>query len=195
MTRILVRALLGTAVAFVAAFGFLQFGLARPSSGDRFAARMVAVLAKTHGKRAEITFGSGEPIAVHCTGRRHAVSAVQTAAGEIVASGVHIVVVRESAARVVEALKVPDLAAAELDLAGSHAVYTRELGSTLERKSIIVRQGRYAGRAAYVIVLRPARPRVEIVVSAQTLRPLAARYRSADLVATSKLGLEGRGGC
>lgn len=195
MTRILVRALLGTAVAFAAAFGFLRFGLARPSSGDRVAARVIAVLDRTRGKRAEITFGSGEPIAVRCTGRRHAVSVVQTAAGEIVASGVHVVVVRELAARVVEALKVPDLAAAELDLAGSHAVYARELGFRLERESMVVRHARYAGRAAYVIVLRPARPRVEIVVSARTLRPVAARYRSTDLVARSKLGLEGRGGC
>jgi hypothetical protein len=191
----MLRALLGTAAAFAAAFGFLQIGLARPSSGDRIAARVVAVLEQTHGKRAEITFGSGEPIAVSCTRRHRAGSVVQTAAGEIVASGVRIVVARESAARLIEALKVPDLAAAELDLAGSHAVYARELGSRLERKSIVVRHARYAGRGAYVIVLRPARPRVEIVVSAQTLRPLAARYRSADLVATSKLGLEGRGGC
>jgi hypothetical protein len=195
VTRILVRALLGTAVAFAATFGLLQIGLARPGSGDRVAARVVAVLDKTYGKRAEITLGSGEPIAVHCTRLRHAVSVVRTAAGEIVASGVHIVVVRELATRVVEALKVPDLAAAELDVAGSHAVYARELGSRLERKSMIVRHARYARRAAYLIVLRPARPRVEIVVSARTLRPVAATYRSADLVARSKLGLEGRGGC
>jgi hypothetical protein len=187
--------LLGTAVAFAAAFGLLQIGLARPSSGDRIAARVVAVLEKTYGRRAEITFGSGEPIAVRCTRRHRAVSVVQTAAGEIVASGVHIVMVRELAARVIEALKVPDFAAAELDLAGSHAVYARELGSRLERKSMIVTRARYAGHAAYVIVLRPARPRVEIVVSAKTLRPVAASYRSADLVATSKLGREGKGGC
>jgi hypothetical protein len=190
----MVRMLLGTALAFAAAFGFLQIGLARPSSGDRIAARVVAVLEKTYGKRAEITFGSGEPIAVRCT-RRHRASVVQTAAGEIVAHGAHIVAVRELAPRIIEALKVPDLAAAELDLAGSHVVYARELASRLEGKSMIVKHARYAGHAAYVIVLRPVRPRVEIVVSAKTLRPLSASYRSADLVATSRLGHEGRGGC
>jgi hypothetical protein len=195
VTRVILKTLLGSAVAFAAAFGFLQIGLARPSSGDRIAARVVAVLEKTYGKRAEITLGSAEPIAVRCTRRYRAVSVVQTAAGEVVASGVHIIVVRELAERVIEALKVPDLASAELDLAGSHAVYVRELGSRLERKSMIVRHTRYAGRAAYVIVLRPARPRVELVVSAKTLQPVAASYRSADLVATSKLGREGRGGC
>jgi hypothetical protein len=90
-------------------------------------------------------------------------------------------------ARELASLAAPDLASAELELAGSHHVYARELGGHLQRGSVPVEAARYRGRPAYRVVLHERSPRVELIVDGRTLRPLAARYRSSHLVGSSTL--------
>jgi hypothetical protein len=55
----------------------------------------------------------------------------------------------------------------------------------------------YRGTAAYEVTLRADRPHEGLIVDKETLRPVAAVYRSADLKATSRLFAVGPGrrGC
>lgn len=191
MTGTLIRGLLGIGVTAAAALGFLQLGLGRPAASDETAARLVHVLDTTRGSGAVIDFGSSSAVAT-CTRSGPGAIRVRVAGTELIAAGPHVLETRSfDRLRELAVRPIPDLAAAELNLAGSHALYARQLGGLLQRRSVVLTPARFDGRAAYGIVLRASRPRVSIVVDRKTLEPVAAAYRSDDLTATSRL-LPGR---
>ena len=84
----------------------------------------------------------------------------------------------------------PALFAAEADLAGPRLLYVHELIGREAARSAAVR----ARGATYLVRLSGAGPRVDLVVSRATLRPLAVEYRSRVLTARATL-VTGRRGC
>jgi hypothetical protein len=188
VTAAIVKGLFGAGVVFAAALAALQLGLGRPSASDRLGARIVAALDHTRGRGAEITIG-GSRLHAECRRTPRAGTRVRIGGStEIVAVGAHVVARRWlGSGRTLSSLRAPDLPSAELELAGSHDVYARELGGRLQRGSVPVAAERYRGRPAYRVLLHPGNPLVELVVDARSLRPVAARYRSGDLTASSTL--------
>lgn len=187
MIRPLVRGIVGIGLVLGVSFAVLQFGLARPGASDRLAARVVRVLDVTRGRGALVTLGSAR-LRASCRRITPGTIRIHVGGTEIVASGPHILRLRPLAGeRSLAAHRAPELTAAELVLVGSHALFARQLGGLLQRRSVGVVPTRFDGRPAYVVRLRPARPRVTIVVDARTLRPLAAAYRSASVSGSSRL--------
>jgi hypothetical protein len=186
--RQLVRGLAVTATVFASVVAVLQIGLARPSAAERLAVSVVTELDRARDRGSVMTIGSRQLSAV-CTRISRGIVRVRLGDGtEIVAMGTHVLETYRLGGRRALALRLaPDLAAAELVLAGSHALYARELIGQLTRRAVSTRVTAYEGRPAYALLLRARRPTVELVVDRMTLRPLAAVYRSHDLTASSRL--------
>jgi hypothetical protein len=82
----------------------------------------------------------------------------------------------------------PALAAAVADLSGVHRLLATELADRVRSTSHLI-DGvvRWQGRPALLLRLGDDRPRVDLVVSASTLRPLAVRFRASDVQGSSML--------
>jgi hypothetical protein len=183
-----IRALVVVGTVFAAALAVLQFGLARPSASERLNARIVAVLDHTRSRGSVIAIGSRRLTAVCSRSLRGTVHVRLGDGTAIVAMGTHVLEThRLGARRSLTARPAPDLAAAELVLAGSHALYARELIGRLVRRSAAARETVFDGRPAYAVRLRASRPSVELIVDRKTLHALGAVYRSQYVRGTSRL--------
>lgn len=188
MIRPLVRVLVVTATVFAGAVAVLQIGLARPGAAERLAASVVDVLDRTRDRGSVMTIGS---LRMSATCARSSRGVVRIRLGDgtgILGMGTHVLeTYRFERRRSLAARPAPDLVAAELVLAGSHALYARELIGRLVRRSVSAHETVYAGRPAYTLRLRAARPEVELIVDRKTLRAIGAEYRSRHLTGTSRL--------
>lgn len=184
----MIRALVVLATVFGVALAVLQFGLARPSASEQLAANVVAVLDHTRSSGSVIAIGSRH---LSATCARTARGRVDVRLGDgttIVAMGTHVLAThRLDSRRSLAVRAAPDLAAAELVLAGSHALYARELIGRLVRRAVSTRETVFAGRPAYALRLRASRPSVELMVDRKTLRAVGAVYRSQYVTGTSRL--------
>lgn len=182
------RAILVPLLAAGCAFTFVFALLPRPSSADGFALRVLSRLEQLRISGSVIHL-RGATIIARCNelhGRRELISLAH--GGRIVVRETHVHLVRRQ--RLTVSAMQPALFAAEADLAGPRLLYVHELIGREAARSAAVR----ARGATYLVRLSGAGPRVDLVVSRATLRPLAVEYRSRVLTARATL-VTGRRGC
>jgi hypothetical protein len=185
------RALLFPAAAAACAFLVVFVLLPRPSAADRVALRVIAGLQHTR-IRGSVIHLRGARLVARCTvahGQRELISLPGT-----------LLVVRRTrvralllGGRVLDAARRSTLLAAETDLSGPRLLYVRELIGREERSKAIVHP-LDPGAREYVVRLSGDGPRVDLVVSGKTFRPLSIRYGSRLVTATATL-LTGSRGC
>ena len=182
------RAVLIPLLACACAFAFVFALLPRPSSADDFALRVLSRLEHLH-IRGSVIHLRGGTIVARCTamhGRRELISLARGA--RIIVSDTRVRLLQPQ--RLTESAPQPALFAAEADLAGPRLLYLRELIAREAARTTVVRP---AGRTDIVRLSGPG-PRVDLIVSSGTLRPLAVEYRSRLLTARATL-VTGRRGC
>jgi len=189
LLRPLLKALAGAAVVAAAAFGLAAAVLPEPSKADHVSLRLLGVLEQGRGHGATIRIGD-ERLKATCTvvGRGNV---IELSSGErllLKGTQVHrLVGPRNASTRELASVRERELLAVKADLAGSYALYAQELLRRLRHVAdppLVTTV--FSGVRAYRIVLSAA-PLVELTVTQKTLRPLAARYASAGVVATSVL--------
>jgi hypothetical protein len=186
------RALLLPAAAAACMFVIVFVLLPRPSAADRLALKVIASLQRTR-IRGSVIHVDGARVVARCTlahGRRELISL----------PGGTLLIVRRTRVRpltvggrlLATAARSP-LLAAEADLSGPRPLYVLELIGREEARRAIVRPlGPRAQR--YLVRLSNVGPRVDLIVSGKTFRPLSIRYGSRSFNATATL-ITGRHGC
>jgi hypothetical protein len=200
-----VGALVKAAVAAVAvggsALGLLLVGLPSPLRGDKLSVAVVHRLLGTRIQGAVIQL-NGSVLHATCRPHRRGVSTIALSNGDrlTLKRTRFVVPPARLAGRALQYLQpVPAgiLArqSAEADLAGTHQLYLQELiGRLLRGDQVVEGTATFAGRPVYRIQLGNAKPRIELLVDRRTLKPVGARFRSAQLNGSSRFRT-GRGGC
>lgn len=174
----------GVAYAIVAA-------LPAPTTADRVAVKVLRDLSSTRGRGGVLEL-NGETQTVSCRrlpGGRHLIALGDGT--RLVLSGTHA---RVAAAPVrlrmlASVLRRRSLVSAEADLSGSHALYATQLAAQLNHGRSAVRGSTVVGGTrVYRVRLTQGRPVLELLVSRQSLVPLVALYRSADVTGRTVLG-------
>jgi hypothetical protein len=185
------RALLLPAAAAACAFVGVFVLLPRPSAADRVVLKVIASLQHTR-IRGSVIHLDGARIVARCTlayGRRELLSLPRGTV--LVVRGTRV---RSLAGgRLLATATHSPILAAEADLSGPRPLYVLELiGREQAREAIVRPLGERARR--YLVRLSGAGPRVDLIVSGKSFRPLSIRYGSRSLNATATL-ITGRRGC
>jgi hypothetical protein len=192
MIRRVLLPVAGAAVAAgaiaVAAFALVRT-LPQPTRGDRVGVKLLEFLHERGGSGSRIVIG-GTTIAARCHTLSRRRNLVELSDGSsFVVSGSRIRAWQPPASDLAGAAQLPALVrVAEADLAGSYRLYAAELTSQLERGERVTEHlVTVDGRRVYEIALAHGRPRVTLIVDGRTLQPLAARFESAAIQASSVL--------
>ena len=196
---------LGAFTVFAASFGVLELGLRSPSAAERLALRVLALLERTQGHGAILRI-DGLRLLASCRSYSGRDLVVLTDGTRFLVVGTHVLQIRsrrEPLSEEVSDRRRPfslrgraGLVPVEADLAGSHALYARELAGRLEEGDVSARPALLDGRRVYELRLTRRRPVLELMLDRATLRPLAAVYRSSLRTGTSWFLVPRRGrGC
>jgi hypothetical protein len=175
-------AALAAAAVLAGSFGLVS-ALPQPTRYDRIAVDALRVLEQARGRGSRISI-DGHRLLARCTSLSPRRKLIELSDGaQFVLRGSRIRAWSATTRR--PKTMRPDSPAARAaiaDLAGSYALYARELSATLERgEAAVVDAG-----GTYVIVLA-RRPSVELAVDRASLRPLRVRFRAAGLAAHAVL--------
>ena len=171
-------AALSTVAVLAASFGLVT-ALPQPTKDDRIAVRLLRYLEHTHGRGSRIWI-DGRTLASRCTAlspRRKLITLSD--GGRFVLRGSRIRVWYPGESSLATARPESGLTRAALaDLAGSYALYAVELSRPLANGDDVIAADATGGTQTYQFILA-RRPQVELIVDRTSLRPLAARFRSA----------------
>lgn len=196
----LAAALAGAAAVVGGSYGLLRAALPRATTGEHLALRTLGRLDTWRSFGALVRL-QGRTVAATCTQHRARTVITYEDGARILVRGRYVHQLAPSgpaharllAERTVEPRVEPELLVAEAVLGGSRSLYVAGLGVALARgRNPYVGDTRVDGTRAHVFLLEQ-RPRVELLVSARTLEPLAVRYASAHVRGSSRLDSD-RGG-
>ncbi|HST24576.1 MAG TPA: hypothetical protein VLJ76_01145 [Gaiellaceae bacterium] len=183
--RSIAVAAFGALALFAAACGLLDLGVHPPSAAERLGLRELRVLEHSRDGGAVMDV-SGRRVLASCR-RSRGHDLVRLSSGvTLVVTGVHVYEA-PSERRVLSVVHRRTLVAVQADLAGSHALWIRELESRLELGDLSAHPVLFDGRRVEEVVLRARRPFLGLVVDPKTLRPLGAIYDSPSTDASSRI--------
>jgi hypothetical protein len=186
-----------------AGLALLLLAVPRAPAHDRLAARILGRVQQTPLRGAVLRL-EGAKLHASCRRRGYTGLVALDNGTRLAVRGTHVAVRPPSAPIGERALAAerlvapggPETPAALADLAGTRALYAKELIGRLATGAPVVEGvSTFRGARAYVVRLGGDRPRVVLYVSVGSLRPLGARYESARLAGTSRLLAGERGGC
>lgn len=203
--RAVVVAVVGSACIFGASFGLLELGLRSPTAGDKIGLRVLAELRRTRGVHAVLEV-DGRRLLSTCHSYLGRDLLELSDGTRLVVVGVHAFRTLPPGGSLIEAVSdrrelfvvrtSAGLVGAQAAIAGSHAFWAEVLALRLEQANLRVHATLFGSRRAYELRL-DRRPLLELIVDRETLRPLAAVYRSRSVDATSRLiaSAHAVGGC
>ena len=190
----LAAALLGAGVLVGAAYGLLRVTLPRTSSGEKLALKTLTRLETWRSYGAVVRLGS-RTLAATCSGKGWRTVVTYENGARLLVRGrnVHPLApvgpasTRLLADRALQPRVEPDLLVAEAILGGTRSLYMTGLAVALAKgRDPFLGTARVRGVRTNVFLLEE-HPRVELLVSARTLVPVAVRYRSAHLEGSALL--------
>jgi hypothetical protein len=188
-SKVIGIAALGAAAIAAVSFGLVSL-LPQPTRGERLGVRALGALQQRHGVGALMSI-EGEPLVAGCRRLppwRHLVTISD--GSRLVLSSTRVERADEGGRMLADARspRAAQVISAEADLAGSFALYAKELIGRLQHgRPVVVGAGRFLGQPVYRLRLGRDRPRVELLVSRRSFAPVAARYTGRWVVGMSLL--------
>jgi hypothetical protein len=188
----LLGALVAAAALAGASFAVLHAALPRQTEGQRIATKALLRLDRWRSHGAVVQLG-GRTLGATCAAVRRNAIVTYADGSRLLVRGRRVRALRPLASSGERVLATtapadPERLAAKAVLGGSRSLYVAGLAVRLSLgHEPLVARTVVDGIPAYVLSLGRGRPVVELVVSQQTLEPLAVRYRSARLTGTSRL--------